>query len=52
MKETEMKKIAALIHQVISNLGNQTVYCQTEEKVMELCQQFPLYPEKLKEVDV
>ncbi|MFQ6031347.1 MAG: serine hydroxymethyltransferase [Candidatus Zixiibacteriota bacterium] len=47
MKETEMKKIASLIHEVISNLGNEEVYAKVKKEVLELCQRFPLYKERL-----
>jgi glycine hydroxymethyltransferase len=47
MKEPEMEKIATLIDKVISNLGNEEVYVQVKIEVLELCQKFPLYKEKL-----
>jgi glycine hydroxymethyltransferase len=47
MKETEMKKIAAFIHEVISNIGNEEVYQKVRKEVLELCQKFPLYKERL-----
>ena len=48
MKEVEMKKIASLIHEVISNLGNEEVYAEIKKEVLELCERFPLYKERLK----
>ncbi len=48
MKEVEMKKIASLIHEVISNLGNEEVYAEVKKEVLELCERFPLYKERLK----
>jgi len=47
MKESEMEKIAILIDKVISNLGNEEVYAQVKGEVLELCQKFPLYKERL-----
>ena len=52
MKEQQMKKIAKFIDQVISNLGNQSVYLETERQVLKLCQEFPLYQERLVEEKV
>jgi len=49
MKEPEMGKIAALIHKVISNLEDEEVYSQVKAEVLELCQKFPLYKERLEE---
>jgi len=47
MKEVEMEKIAALIDKVISNLGDEDVYAKVKIEVLELCQKFPLYKERL-----
>ncbi len=47
MKETEMETIATLIDKVISNLGDEKVYSGVKERVMELCQRFPLYKERI-----
>lgn len=47
MKEPEMKKIATFIHEVISNIGNEEVYQKVRKEVLELCQRFPLYKERL-----
>jgi glycine hydroxymethyltransferase len=47
MKETEMEKIAVLIDRVVSNLDNEEVYAQIKQEVMELCQKFPLYKDRL-----
>jgi glycine hydroxymethyltransferase len=49
MKEPEMKKIAALIDKVISNLGDDDVYAQVRKEVLELCQDFPLYKERIEQ---
>jgi glycine hydroxymethyltransferase len=48
MKEAEMKKIAGLIDQVISNLNDKKVYARVREEVLSLCQSFPLYQERLR----
>jgi glycine hydroxymethyltransferase len=47
MKEPEMKQIAALIDKVISNIGDDQIYAQVKQKVMELCQRFPLYANRI-----
>jgi glycine hydroxymethyltransferase len=47
MKESEMKKIGSLIHEVISNLGNEEIYAKVKKEVLELCERFPLYKERL-----
>jgi glycine hydroxymethyltransferase len=47
MRESEMKKVASFIHQVISNIGNEEVYQKVRKDVLELCLKFPLYKEKL-----
>lgn len=43
MKEPEMAIIAGLIVDVLKNLNNDGVIHQTREKVLELCETFPLY---------
>ncbi len=45
MKETEMKKIARMISDVVKNMDDDTVIQRVREEVRELCEQFPLYPE-------
>ncbi|MCK4224249.1 MAG: serine hydroxymethyltransferase [candidate division Zixibacteria bacterium] len=47
MKEPEMENIATLIDKVISNLGDEDVYAKVKIEVLELCQKFPLYKERL-----
>ena len=47
MKETEMEIIASLIDQVISNLGDEDTYSEVKAKVLELCERFPLYKERI-----
>jgi glycine hydroxymethyltransferase len=47
MKEPEMEQIAALIDKVISNLGDEGVYTQVKQEVVEICRKFPLYKERL-----
>ncbi len=47
MKEPEMKQVAQLIDQVISNLNDHGVYAKINEEVKALCQRFPLYKERL-----
>ncbi len=43
MKENEMKTIGNLIHQVLSNLDNESVISKTRKEVFELNKRFPLY---------
>ncbi|MFH1347112.1 MAG: serine hydroxymethyltransferase [Candidatus Margulisiibacteriota bacterium] len=43
MKENEMKLIADLIGKVLSNVSDAKTKKDVSAKVMELCQQFPLY---------
>jgi len=47
MREPEMKKIAFFIDEVISNIGNEEVYQKVKKEVLELCERFPLYQERL-----
>lgn len=49
MKEDEMRSIARLIAKVIDNIRDEKVIEDVRREVIELCQQFPLYPE-LREV--
>ena len=49
MKEPDMEQIAALIDKVISNLGDEQVYSQVKAEVLELCQKFPLYRQRLEQ---
>jgi glycine hydroxymethyltransferase len=43
MKEGEMKTVAGLIDEVISNIGKNDVYESVRKKVRDLCGGFPLY---------
>lgn len=45
MKEPEMELIAEMINKVLSNIGNEKIYKEVEQSVIELCKKFPLYPE-------
>jgi glycine hydroxymethyltransferase len=47
MKEPEMEQIANLIDKVISNLGDEGVYSQVKQKVVEICRRFPLYEKRI-----
>ena len=49
MKEDEMRSIAKQIAKVIDNIMDEKVIEDVRKEVIELCQQFPLYPE-MKEV--
>jgi glycine hydroxymethyltransferase len=48
MKKNEMKAVAGLIDEVLQNTGNEQKLGEVKAKVKELCQQFPLYPNRLK----
>ncbi|MCC7201690.1 MAG: serine hydroxymethyltransferase [Nitrospirae bacterium] len=43
MKEGEMDKIAEFIDTVLGNMGNQDVYSEVRNAVVELCKKFPVY---------
>jgi len=45
MKEKEMPKVASLMRDVLTNLGDERVYRRVQGEVYNLCQAFPLYPE-------
>jgi len=47
MKESEMKEIVGLIHQVISGLGKEDVYQKVKREVEKLCSRFPLYQDRI-----
>ena len=46
MGTKEMVQIAEFIDRVIQNLGNEEVYASVAQEVKELCEKFPLYPER------
>jgi len=46
MREPEMVQIAALIDQVLANLGSTAVEARVRGEVQELTNRFPLYPER------
>ncbi len=46
MGPDEMKIIAGFIDRVIQNLGNEEIYAEVEKDVKNLCDRFPLYPER------
>ncbi len=48
MKQNEMKIVAGMIDQVLSNIGNQGKIKEVSGEIKELCRQFPLYPNRLK----
>jgi len=47
MVEGEMEIVGALMDEVLKNIGNPSVYASVREKVRNLCEKFPLYPELL-----
>lgn len=50
MKEYEMRKIAKLISKVIKNIGDEKILQEVRQEVIDLCEQFPLYPELKEEI--
>jgi len=48
MREPEMAQIAALIDQVLGNLGSTAIEARVQGEVQELTNRFPLYPERRK----
>lgn len=49
MKEAQMKDIAKFIRKVYDNFDNEETLAEIKKEVAELCSQFPLYDELLKE---
>ena len=47
MKEGEMDKIAEFIHTILSDVENSSLQERIKGEVKELCQKFPIYPERL-----
>jgi glycine hydroxymethyltransferase len=47
MKEEEMDKIAEFIHTILSDVENSSLQERIKGEVKELCQKFPIYPERL-----
>ena len=45
MKESEMKHIGELISRVINNPGSSDIKRRVREQVLDLCSQFPIYPD-------
>jgi glycine hydroxymethyltransferase len=43
MKELEMKRIAAWVHEVLSDCGNEKVIARVKGEVKELCGHYPLF---------
>ncbi|MFN3699158.1 MAG: serine hydroxymethyltransferase, partial [Dictyoglomus sp.] len=43
MKEEEMRYVARLIHQILSNPKDEKVKEKVKKEVEELCKQFPIY---------
>lgn len=44
MKEPEMQLIAEMIAEILTHIDNETACRQVQQKALNLCQQFPLYP--------
>ncbi len=51
MKEEEMREIARMISSVIKNIEDENLIEKVREKVKELCDRYPLYPELRGELD-
>jgi len=49
MKEPEMKRIGGLLSAALRNIHNEKVLAEAREEVRTLCDQFPLYPERIRE---
>jgi len=49
MKEPEMKRIAGFIATVLRNIRDERRLAEVREEVRSLCEQFPLYPERIRE---
>jgi glycine hydroxymethyltransferase len=49
MKEPEMKRIAGFIATVLRNIRDERRLTEVREEVRSLCEQFPLYPERIRE---
>lgn len=47
MKESEMRQIAGLIHQVLKDIGDVSTQRRVAAAVRELCDSFPIYQERL-----
>lgn len=47
MKEGEMDKIAEFIHTILSDVVNGSLQERIKGEVKDLCQKFPIYPERL-----
>ena len=45
MKENEMVIIADIIHDILSDIDNSSTIISNKSKVLELCENFPLYKE-------
>ncbi|MRR09658.1 serine hydroxymethyltransferase [bacterium] len=48
MKQAEMRTIAGMIDAVLCDVQNQGAIARVAGEIRELCQQFPLYPNRLK----
>jgi glycine hydroxymethyltransferase len=48
MKEAEMKQVAAWIARALEERSNPATLAKIRSEVHELCQSFPLYPERRK----
>lgn len=46
MKEAEMRQIAGLIAEVLGHLGDAKAEARVREQVLDLCNRFPLYPDR------
>jgi glycine hydroxymethyltransferase len=49
MKEPEMKRISGFISTVLRNIHDERRLAEVREEVRSLCEQFPLYPERIRE---
>ena len=49
MKEPEMKRIGGILSTVLRNIGNEKMLAEAREEVRALCDQVPLYPERIRD---
>lgn len=47
MREDEMRKIAKMIHNVLSHVNDENIIKNVREEVIELCEQFPIYKNRI-----
>lgn len=51
MKENQMREIARMIHRILTNIEDEGIITEVKDKVKEMCDAFPLYPELVEEME-